>query len=65
MPLVVEDVSQIVNNPVDILMEFGSLAPLPWIIEPGAQIDFLVSYIPTDVGWDRSEIFIESNDPRT
>ena len=65
MPLVVEDISQIVNNPVDILMEFGSLAPLPWIIEPGAQIDFLASYIPTDVGWDRSEIIIESNDPRT
>ena len=27
MPLVVENLSQIVNNPVDILMEFGSLPP--------------------------------------
>ena len=64
MPLVVENLSQIVNNPVDILMEFGSLPPPPWIIDPHGQIDFLVSYIPTDVGWDRSEIVIESNDPR-
>ena len=63
MPLVVEDISQIANIPLDIILEFGSLAPLPWIIEPQTQIDFLVSYIPTDVGWDRSEIIIESNDP--
>ena len=63
MPLVIENVSQIVNNPVDILMEFGSMPSPPWVIEPGNELDFLVSYIPTDVGWDRSEIIIESNDP--
>jgi hypothetical protein len=65
MPLVIDDISQIVNNPPDILMEFGSLPPPPWIIDPQTEIDFLVSYIPTDVGWDRSEIIIESNDPVT
>ena len=65
MPLVIDDISQIVNNPPDILMEFGSLPPPPWIIDPQTEIDFLLSYIPTDVGWDRSEIIIESNDPVT
>ena len=65
MPLVIDNISQIVNNPVDILMEFGSLPSPPWIIDPQTEIDFLVSYVPTDVGWDRSEIIIESNDPAT
>jgi len=63
LPLIIENVSQLVNSPIDILMEFGSLPPPPWTIDPQTEVDFLVSYIPSDIGWDRSEIVIESNDP--
>lgn len=63
LPLTISAVSQLVNSPIDILMEFGSLPPPPWVIDPQTEVDFLVSYIPSDIGWDRSEIIIESNDP--
>ena len=65
MPLTVDSVTQMVTQPVDILMEFGSLPEPPWIIDPGLSLDFLVSYIPTDVGSDNSQITIEGNDPYT
>ena len=65
MPLTVDSVIQMVTQPVDILMEFGSLPEPPWIIDPGLSLDFLVSYIPTDVGSDSSQITIEGNDPYT
>jgi len=63
LPLIIEDVVQMVTQPVNILMEFGTLPPPPWTIEPGFSLDFLVSYVPTDVGSDESEIKITSNDP--
>jgi len=65
LPLVVEDIVQMVTQPVDILMEFGTLLPPPWTIDPGYSLDFLVSYIPTDVGSDESEIKVVTNDPYT
>ena len=52
-----------VTQPVDILMEMGSLPPPPWTILPGQELDFLVSYIPSDIGGDASDIEIASNDP--
>ncbi len=63
MPLVIESVTQMVTQPADILMEFGSLPEPPWQIDPGFSLDFLVSYIPTDVGYDESQIEIKGNDP--
>lgn len=63
--LIVDSVTQMVTQPVDILMEMGSLPPLPWTILPGQEVDFLVSYIPTDIGADASDIEIVSNDPVT
>ena len=63
LPLIVEDITQMVTQPVDILMEFGTLLPPPWTIEPGFSLDFLVSYVPIDVGFDESEIKVISNDP--
>lgn len=63
MDLTVESVTQMVTQPVDIFMEFGSLPPPPWVIPPGQSLDFLVSYIPSDVGMDESQIEIKSNDP--
>jgi len=63
MPLIIENVSQVVNNPVDIKINFGSMPSPPWTIEPDTEIDLLVTYVPSDVGWDRSEVVIESNDP--
>ena len=44
-------------------MEMGSLPAPPWTILPGQELDFLVSYIPTDIGSDASDIEITSNDP--
>ena len=61
--LVIETITQMVTQPVDILMEMGSLPPPPWTILPGQELDFLVSYIPTDIGGDASDIEIASNDP--
>ena len=61
--LVVESVVQMVTQPVDIIMEMGSLPPPPWTIPPNQEIDFLVSYIPSDIGADASDIEIVSNDP--
>ena len=65
LPLTVESVSQMVTQPVDILMEFGSLPPPPWILDPNQEVDFLVSYIPSDVGLDESAITIIGSDPQT
>ena len=61
--LVIETVTQMVTQPVDILMEMGSLPLPPWTILPGQELDFLVSYIPSDIGSDASDIEIASNDP--
>lgn len=63
--LVVESVLQLVNQPVDIIMEYGSLPDPPWEIEPEDALDFLVSYSPQDTGYDESLITIKSNDPLT
>ena len=65
LDLTVESISQMVTQPVDILMEMGSLPEPPWLLVPGQEIDFLVSYIPTDVGYDESQITIIGNDPVT
>ncbi len=63
MPLEVSSVTQMVTQPVDIIMEFGSLPEPPWLLDPGISVDFLVSYIPNDVGYDESNIRISGNDP--
>ena len=63
--LIVDSVTQMVTQPVDILMEMGSLPAPPWTIPPGQELDFLVSYIPSDIGPDASDIEIVSNDPVT
>lgn len=65
LPLIIDSVTQMVTQPVDILMEFGSLPSPPWIIDPGLSLDFLISYIPTDVGYDESIVEIAGNDPLT
>ena len=54
-----------VTQPQDVIMEFGSLPPPPWELIPSQEIDFLVSYIPNDLGYDESIIRIEGNDPAT
>jgi len=59
----IESVIQMVTQPIDIILEFGSLPPLPWNLEPGISVDFLVSYVPDDVGQDDSIITISGNDP--
>ena len=61
--LIVDSVVQMVTQPVDILMEMGSLPEPPWTIPPNQELDFLVSYIPSDIGSDASDIEIVSNDP--
>lgn len=63
LPLLVSDITQMVTQPNDIIMEFGSLPAVPWELAPTQEIDFLVSYIPSDVSYDESVIRVESNDP--
>lgn len=65
LELTIDSVSQMVTQPNDIIMEFGSLPEPPWYLEPGEEVDFLVSYIPEDVGHDESLITITGNDPQT
>lgn len=61
--LKITNLTQMVTQPSDIIMEFGSLPNLPWELLPNQELDFLVSYIPTDIGNDQSQITIETNDP--
>ncbi len=63
LDLTIDSITQMVTQPVDILMEFGSLPPPPWILAPNQEVDFLVSYIPSDVGIDESAIIVKGNDP--
>ena len=63
--LIIESVTQMVTQPADIIMEMGSMPSPPWTIPPGQSLDFLVSYVPLDVGSDESQIEIKSNDPYT
>ena len=65
LPLTIDSVSQMVTQPVDILMEFGSLPPPPWILDPNQEVDFLISYIPSDIGADESSVTISGDDPQT
>jgi len=65
LPLTVDSVVQMVTQPVDILMEFGSLPLPPWVLDPNQEVDFLVSYIPLDTGSDESLIIVKGDDPHT
>jgi len=65
LPLTIDSITQMVTQPVDIIMEFGSLPPPPWVMAPNQEIDFLVSYVPSDTGIDESLITINGNDPQT
>jgi len=65
MDLTINEIIQMVTQPVDIIMELGSLPEAPWFLTPGQEIDFLVSYIPTNVGTDESEVVIRGSDPQT
>ena len=63
LPLQIDSVVQMVTQPQNIVMEWGSLPAPPWVIDPGLSVDFLVSYVPDDVGYDESVISIAGNDP--
>jgi len=65
LPLIITSVQQMVTQPVDINMYFGTLPDLPWTIDPGLELDIITSYTPTDIGHDSSIITIDSNDPLT
>ena len=65
LPLIINNITQMVTQPADILMEFGSLPAPPWELLPSQEIDFLVSYVPNDIGYDESVVRIEGNDPET
>ena len=63
LPLTISNVQQMVTQPVDINMFFGTLPDLPWTIDPGFELDIITSYTPSDIGNDSSVITVESNDP--
>ena len=41
LPLIIHSVTQMVTQPADIVMEFGSLPEPPWEIDPSMEVDFL------------------------
>jgi hypothetical protein len=63
LDLYVDNITQMVTQPQDIIMEFGNLPSLPWELLPNQEVDFLVSYTPVDISYDESVIRIEGNDP--
>lgn len=63
LSLIINNITQMVTQPQDIIMEMGSLPPLPWDLLPGQEVDFLISYAPIDISYDESIVRIESNDP--
>jgi len=63
LDLTVSAIIQMVTQPPDITMEFGSMPEPPWVLIPGQEIDFLVSYIPLDIGYDESLITVLGDDP--
>ena len=63
LDLTITSITQMVTQPANIDMEFGSLPDPPWVLIPGQEIDFLVSYTPMDIGHDESLLTIEGNDP--
>ena len=63
LSLNIDNITQMVTQPQEMIMEMGSVPPLPWELLPGQELDFLVSYIPIDISYDESVIRIEGNDP--
>jgi len=63
LDLQINSLLQMATPPVDILVDFGTLSPLPWILSPGQEIDFNIRYEPLDVNHDESQLTITSNDP--
>lgn len=63
LDLTINEIIQMVTLPADIIMELGTLPDGPWILVPDQEMDFLVSYIPTNVGTDESEVVIRGSDP--
>ena len=63
LELTIDSITQMVTLPSNIILELGSLPELPWLLDPGISIDFLLSYIPEDIGLDESQISITGNDP--
>jgi len=64
LDLTITSVTQMVTQPADIAMGFGSLPDPPWILLPGQEVDFLVSYTPFDIGYDESLVTIKGDDPK-
>jgi hypothetical protein len=63
MVLEIEDITQMVTQPVDINVAYGTLPSFPWTIGPNNEIDFYINYNPLDLGIDASQLTITSNDP--
>lgn len=63
LDLLVDDVSQLVSSPVDIILQLELLPDFPWVVLPGEVIDMTISYLPSDSSSDESIVEISSNDP--
>jgi hypothetical protein len=63
LPLDISSIQQMVTQPADINMSYGTIGDPPWVIDPGQELDLITSYTPSDIGVDSSIITIDSNDP--
>lgn len=59
----IHDVVQMTTLPNDINIDYGSLPEPPWSLLQNEEIDLLIKYTPTNIGFDESIVRIDSNDP--
>jgi len=63
LDLEISDINQLVTQPQDLDVTYGSLSDFPWLVKPGQELDIYVEYEPADLGFDEQILTIENNDP--
>lgn len=61
--LEIHNIIQTVTQPIDISLNLGSMAPFPWTLEPGEEIDIYIELFSSDLIADTNILTIISNDP--
>ena len=61
--LIIDDIDIMASVPPDITIDFGTLPILPWVLAPGARIEFFANYVPLDTNDDLTMYDISSSDP--
>lgn len=65
MALTISNIAQMVTQPQEITVTYGTNFIIPAELIPGESTDLLIDYVPNDILDDNSELTIYSNDPLT